>query len=52
MSAAVAEEGTNLEEDIALVADEHTNHSDVWVLDSRQPITSVLGDSGSRLMSR
>ena len=34
MSAVVAEEGTNSEEDIALVADEHTHHSDVWVLDS------------------
>ena len=34
VSAAVAEEDTNSEEDIALVADEHTHHSDVWVLDS------------------
>ena len=34
VSATVAEEYTNSEEDIALVADEHTHHSDVWVLDS------------------
>ncbi|XP_069151791.1 uncharacterized protein [Solanum lycopersicum] len=33
-SAAVAEEDTNSKEDISLVADEHTHHSDVWVLDS------------------
>ena len=33
VSAVVAEEDTNSEEDIALVADEHTHHSDVWVLD-------------------
>jgi transposase InsO family protein len=33
-SAAVAIDGTNSEEDIALVADEHTHHVDVWVLDS------------------
>ncbi|KAJ4716980.1 Retrovirus-related Pol polyprotein from transposon TNT 1-94 [Melia azedarach] len=26
---------TNSEEDIALVADEHTDHNDVWILDSR-----------------
>ncbi|KAJ4718466.1 Retrovirus-related Pol polyprotein from transposon TNT 1-94 [Melia azedarach] len=31
-TAAVAD--TNFEEDIALVADEHTNHNDVWILDS------------------
>ena len=43
VSAVVAEEGTNSEEDIALVADEHTH---------RHPITSVLGENGSRLMSR
>lgn len=28
------EDETNSEEDIALVADEHTHHTDVWVLDS------------------
>ncbi|KAJ4720887.1 Retrovirus-related Pol polyprotein from transposon TNT 1-94 [Melia azedarach] len=32
-TAAVAD--TNSEEDIALVADEHTDHNDVWILDSR-----------------
>ncbi|KAL6566875.1 hypothetical protein OROMI_015279 [Orobanche minor] len=33
---AVAEDvGTNFEEDLALVVDEQTHHSDVWVLDSR-----------------
>ncbi|KAJ4714843.1 Retrovirus-related Pol polyprotein from transposon TNT 1-94 [Melia azedarach] len=31
-TAAVAD--TNSEEDIALVADEHTDHNDVWILDS------------------
>ncbi|KAJ4721544.1 Retrovirus-related Pol polyprotein from transposon TNT 1-94 [Melia azedarach] len=31
-TAAVAD--TNYEEDIALVADEHTDHNDVWILDS------------------
>ncbi|KAJ4723126.1 Retrovirus-related Pol polyprotein from transposon TNT 1-94 [Melia azedarach] len=31
-TAAVAD--TNSEEDIALVADEHTSHNDVWILDS------------------
>lgn len=34
MAAAVAEEDTNSEEDIALVTDEQTHHSNVWVLDS------------------
>ena len=33
-SAAVAEGDTKSEEDIALVADGHTHHSDVWILDS------------------
>lgn len=33
-TAAVAESGTNSEDDIALVADEQTHHNDVWVLDS------------------
>ena len=33
-SAAVAVDGTNSEEDIALVADEHMHHADIWVLDS------------------
>jgi len=31
----VVEDGTNFEEDIALVADGHTHYTDVWVLDSK-----------------
>uniref|UniRef100_A0A803MKK4 Fatty acyl-CoA reductase n=1 Tax=Chenopodium quinoa TaxID=63459 RepID=A0A803MKK4_CHEQI len=34
VSAALAEEDSNSEYDIALVAGEHTYHNDVWVLDS------------------
>ncbi|KAJ4705817.1 Retrovirus-related Pol polyprotein from transposon TNT 1-94 [Melia azedarach] len=34
LTGTVAVADTNSEEDIALVADEHTDHNDVWILDS------------------